>query len=219
MRTGEESEPCVTLATVLAPVWTELTSWLAANAPRMYECLRPAGDPGRILSAEEQLGFALGAELTEWWHLHDGVTHGNIVPGYELLGVDGMLNRHQTQLDVNFEEEVNEMARRNLGLADDEAGGPARYFPAELIPIGDDGAGNYLVVDCRPGPERGCLRDHDHEDRGVIQPPMFDSLTDLVTRVVTSLRTGQPLEIRTPAGTLRRTPTVSDGMVWWNSTT
>jgi cell wall assembly regulator SMI1 len=162
------------LATVLAPLWTELTSWLAANAPRTHECVLPAGDPARLTSAEEQLGFPLGPELTEWWHLHDGV-YSNIVPGYELLSVNGMLDGHRTELEVNLEEEVNEIAARNLGLADNEAGGPARYFPPEFVPIGHNGAGNYLVADCRPGPEYGCLRNHDHEDRGVIQPPYFES--------------------------------------------
>jgi cell wall assembly regulator SMI1 len=109
---------------MLAPLWSELTSWLAVNAPRLYEHVRPPGDPARLASVEEQLGFALNAELVEWWQLHDGVVAGDIVPSYELFGVADMLRHHEIQRDVNFEEEVNAMARRNLGLADDEGGGP-----------------------------------------------------------------------------------------------
>jgi cell wall assembly regulator SMI1 len=198
---------------VLASLWNELTSWLAVNAPRTYESLRPPGAPARLIAAERQLGFALGAELTEWWQLHDGADYG-LVPGYELNGVDAMLASHRIELEVNLEFEVENMARRNLGMADDEAGRPARYFPSEFVPIGDDGAGNSLVVDCSPGPAYGCVRDHDHEARGVIAPPYFASLADLLAQLVTSLRTGRPVEKHTDVGTFLKTPTVSDGKLW-----
>lgn len=194
--------------TPLAPLWTELTSWLAGNAPQTLEWLRPAGDPARLTAAEEQLGFALPAELTEWWHLHDGSVAGPFLPGYDLYGVDDMRYAHRIQLEVNLEEEVNEMARRNLGLPDDVAGGPSRYFPRELVPVGGDGFGNHLVVDCRPGPEYGRLRVHDHESRGEIWPPEYDSLADLLTQMLGALRTGQPLK--------RRTPTVEAGALCWH---
>ena len=151
------------------------------------------------MSAEEQLGFALNSELVESWQLHDGIVAGYLIPGYELFGVDDMLTGHEIERDVNLEEEeVNAMARRNLGLADDEGSGQARSFPSRYVPIGGDGAGNYLVVDCRPGPEYGFLRDHDHEDRGVIKLPYYMSLADLLTRIVTALRTGQPMEVGIP---------------------
>jgi hypothetical protein len=84
------------------------------------------------------------------------------------------------------------------------------------VPIGTDGAGNYLVVDCRPGAEYGWLRDHDHGDRGVVKPPYFTSLDDLLSRLVTSLRTGQPLEYHTRVGTDQLTPTVTDGTLTWD---
>ena len=205
---------CVTLAVVLAPLWDELTSWLAAHAPRTLEGLRPSVGRARIAAAEEHLGFALSAELVEWWQLHDGADSGYIVPGYELLGVEGSLRARQDQLDVNFEEEVNAMARQRLGLRDDEAGGPARFYPPEFVPVGSDGFGNHLVADLRPGPDHGCLRDHDHEDRGVIQPPYCTGLADLLTRMVTSLRTGQPME---PDDRHPRRPQVVDGFVQWNA--
>jgi len=200
---------------VLASLWEELTSWLATNAPRMVEQVQPPVGPARIAAAEEELGFALSAELVEWWQLHDG---GGIscyfVPGYELLGVEGALAARQSQLDVDFEEEVNAMARQRLGLRDDEAGGPARFYPREFVPIGSDGFGNHLVADLRPGPDYGVLRDHDHEDRGVVQPPSCTGLSDLLTKVISSLRTGQPIELgdRPP-----RRPRVVDGFVQWDT--
>jgi cell wall assembly regulator SMI1 len=205
---------------VLAPLWAELTSWLSAHAPQTFATLRPPGDPARLTVAEQQLGFALGAELTEWWHLHDGsmgrpFLPGITTPGYDLFGVDSMLETHRMQLEVNLEEEVNEMARGRLGLADDEAGGPARYFPSEFVPIGTDGGGNDLIVDCRPGPESGRLRDNDHEDSGVVQPSMFESLADLLAQMVRSLHTGDPLDLpgRSPVA---RVPTVEAGALsWW----
>jgi hypothetical protein len=71
------------------------------------------------------------------------------------------------------------------------------------------------VVDCRPGPEYGFLRDHDHEDRGVIKRPYYTSLADLLTRTVTALRTGQPMEVGIPGRTHLATPVVEEGWLSW----
>jgi cell wall assembly regulator SMI1 len=150
-------------------LWTELTSWLATNAPRTLAALRPAGDPARLSAAEAELGFRLGGELTEWWHLHDGVTSeaGTIVPGYYLLGVDGMLDERRAGLEAGLEVDLNRGPRRES----DEACDPAWSFLPEFVPVGYDGAGNSLVVDCRPGARHGYLKDYDHED-GAHQPPL-----------------------------------------------
>lgn len=110
------------------------------------------------------------------------------------------------------------IAGRNLSLPQysNSAAGPARYFPTEFVPIGTDGSGNDLVVDCRRGPKYGCLRDHDHEGRGTVQPPMFDSLADLLGQTIQSLHTGRPLELGGSAGGCLRTPTVNDGILSWD---
>jgi cell wall assembly regulator SMI1 len=199
---------------MLAPLWSDLTSWLAINAPGTLQYVHPPGDPARLESAEEQLGFALNAELVEWWHLHDG-SITCLVPGYELSSFDNMLGRHKIEREVNLEEEVNATARRNRGLADNEGGRPAWYFPTNYIPIGDNGGGDCLVVDCRPGPEYGYLRDHDHEARGVVPPAYYTSLADLLTRMVTALRTGRPMKVGLPGHTHLATPVIEEGFLSW----
>lgn len=186
------------LGGMLSALWTDLTAWLEANAPVTFGALRPAGDPGRLAQAEEQLGFPLGAELTQWWRLHDGSDGTEILPaitmpGLPLFGVDRMRDTHRMELEINS-----------------EAG--AAEFPPRFIPIGDDGGGNYLVVDRRSGPEDGSLRDHDHEARGVIQPVMFASLADFLTQSVSALRTGQPMAL---GPRVTRSPSVTDGRLSW----
>ncbi|MFI5843748.1 SMI1/KNR4 family protein [Catenuloplanes sp. NPDC051500] len=200
---------------MLAPLWSELTSWLAANAPRLHEQVRPPGDPARLASAEERLGLALNRELVEWWQLHDGVAAGYLLPNYELFGVEDMLRSREIERDVDLEEEVNAMAFRNLYPVAAEGDVPGRYFPSEYVPIGGDGAGNCLVMDCRPGPEYGFLRDHDHEHRGVISAPYYTSLADLLTRLVTALRTGQPMAVGNSDRTYPATAVVEDGWLSW----
>jgi cell wall assembly regulator SMI1 len=184
--------------TALAPLWTELTSWLAAHAPLTLAALRPPGDPARLHAAEAELGFRLGSQLTQWWHLHDGVTSesGTVVPGYYLLGVDGMLDERRTGIEAG----PHGQPRPESNKACD----PAWSFLPEFVPVGYDGAGNSLVVDRRPGARRGYLKDYDHED-GAHQPPLYESLADLLTQVLHSLHTGDPLKQRVPtiqAGTL-----------------
>lgn len=132
---------------MLAPLWSELTSWLAINAPRTLEYVRPPGDPARLKTAEEQLGFALNAELVEWWHLHDG-SIVPLVPSYELCGVDDTLHRHEIERG---------------GLSP----GPRVRLPTRPR---------------RRGPGR-------HTGR-----VLHTSLADLLTRMVTALRTGQPMK-------------------------
>jgi cell wall assembly regulator SMI1 len=190
--------------TVLAPLWTELTSWLAANAPRALADLRPPADPARLRAAEEELGFQMGPELTGWWHLHDGAASeaSSIMPGYYLHGVDGMLADRRAGLEADLEVDLD----RSPPEESEEAGGPARSFRPEFLPVGYDGAGNSLVVDCRPGPRHGCLKDHDHEV-GALQPPLYEDLADLLTQVLGALRTGQELRGRKPA--------VYDGTLSW----
>lgn len=71
------------------------------------------------------------------------------------------------------------------------------------------------MVDCRPGPEYGYLRDHDHGNRGVIPPAYYTSLADLLTRMVTALRTGQPMKVGLPGRTHLATPVIEDGVLSW----
>jgi len=58
---------------------------------------------------------------------------------------------------------------------------------------------------------RSYLRDHDHEVRGVIPPAYYTSLTDLLTRMVTALHTGQPMKVGLPGRTHLATPIIEDG--------
>jgi cell wall assembly regulator SMI1 len=188
--------------TALAPLWTEVTSWLAANASGTLAALRPPADPARLDAAEAELGFRLGSQLTEWWHLHDGVTSesGSIVPGYYLLSVDGMLDERQGGIDAGPVGDPTQDPRQESDRACD----PTWSFLPRFVPVGYDGAGNSLVVDCRPGARHGYLKDYDHED-GAHRPPLYKSLADLLTQVLHSLHTGDPLKQRRPviqAGTL-----------------
>ncbi len=80
------------------------------------------------------------------------VVAGYLLPTYELFSVEAMLRFHEIERDVDLEEEVNAMAFRNLYPAAAEGDIPGRYFPSECVPIGGDGAGNCLVMDCGPVP-------------------------------------------------------------------
>ncbi len=57
-----------------------------------------------------------------------------------------------------------------------------------------------------PGARHGYLKDYDHED-GAHQPPLYKSLADLLTQVLHSLHTGDPLK--------QHTPTVQAGALEW----
>jgi cell wall assembly regulator SMI1 len=183
---------------VLSALWTEIGAWLAANAPRTLDDLRPPAEAARLRSAEEEIGFPMGAELTDWWRLHDGSASegSSLLPGYFMLGVDGMLDDRRAGIEAGQEAEDAP-----------EAGGPARTFRPEFLPIGADGAGNNLVVDCRPGALHGCLKDYDHEV-GSLQSPLYGSIADLLTQVGEALRTGEPIR--------RRRPAVYDGRLSWD---
>ncbi len=190
---------------MLSALWTGIGAWLAANAPRTLDDLRPPVEAARLRAAEEEIGFPMGAELTGWWQLHDGSASegSSLLPGYLMLGVDGMLDDRRIGIEAGLKVALDRVTPEDAA----EAGGPARTFRPEFLPIGADGAGNSLVVDGRPGARHGCLKDYDHEV-GSLQPPLYGSIADLLTQVGEALRTGEPIRHRRPA--------VHDGRLSWD---
>ncbi|BCB75661.1 hypothetical protein GCM10022251_27310 [Phytohabitans flavus] len=190
---------------VLRPLWTEVTDWLSANAPGTLDDLRLPAGPARLREAEEEIGFSMPAELAEWWQLHDGTDTeaSSLLPGYYMHGVSEMLNDWRIWRDVGLEVYLDQVQPEDSP----EAGGPAYAFRPDFLPIGGDGAGNNIFVDCRPGARHACLMDYDHE-AGALQPPLYASLADLLTQVSHAFRTGEPVR--------HRTPVVSEGRLSWD---
>jgi hypothetical protein len=78
------------------------------------------------------------------------------------------------------------------------------YLPA-YIPIGEDGAGDYLVVDTRSGDRRDCVVDFFREG---VETLMWDSIEAMLDCMATALEQGTKC-----AGW---TPLVVDGCLRWD---
>jgi cell wall assembly regulator SMI1 len=166
--------------------------------------LRPAAGGAAVTAAAQDLGFA-GTGLDAWWGAHNGSRDraGQILPGFTPYGIGDMLASRDGWLAIAAD--VWDDEARGRGAAQ-PAGGPAWAFDERFVPIGTNGAGDDLVVDLRPGPRRGCVKEYYHQE-GALTPPVFAGLDELLAAVLDAVRAGTPV--------LRRTPVVVDGVLSW----
>ena len=66
----------------------------------------------------------------------------------------------------------------SVGLPRDKAGSEAGTFIPAFLPIAEDQSGSYLMVDQRPGPQRGCvfIFDRDEADTSAVRWRSFADL-------------------------------------------
>ncbi|MFG3260395.1 SMI1/KNR4 family protein [Streptomyces sp. NPDC048172] len=171
--------------------WARIETWLAAHAPATFAALAPPAKPERIAAAEEAIGLAFPEPLKESLLRHDGSADASVLPPFwSLLGAEAVEENWELRVEI-YEDELEEEEEDDEDDPESEFG---PWWNRAWIPFAKDGAGDYLVIDLRPGPRAGRIGNADHELGGHFKDfPMWSSLPALLDATATSLETGEQL--------------------------
>jgi cell wall assembly regulator SMI1 len=171
--------------------WTRVISWLHDNAPATVAKIRPPAGGDAVAAAEAAFPVSWTSDLREWYALQDGesmeVLWRCVLPHWEILSLDGVVAEAQMWAGI-FDGE---------GDAPAMAGEMAFTFLPEFVPIGDDGCGNSLFVDLRPGPLHGCVTEFSAEDP--TGDPSWPSVSGMLEDLADSLESGAECDGWTPS--------------------
>jgi hypothetical protein len=172
----------------VAESWEAIMTWLQTNAELTASLFLPAEVGDGDLDG-------LPADAAAWFSIQGGA---NRDPRATVLMQFVPLSLAESRLAVNtdaLEDLLDEV--------------PA---PLDLIPIADMLAGPLLVIDNRPGPDQGSIKQLDWEDTNTLDEPLWTDLEHLLRDVGRSLVDG------TPAGRFGLVPNVVGGYLDWLST-
>lgn len=166
--------------------WTRIVAVLAEHAPAVAAAVSGPASDEALAMLEREIGQVLPDELLAWLRLADGTeggAHYAILPSYVPCGVDWIVREHQVRLEVYGEEDYSGAEGTSAG----DEGWPVEFY--DLIPIAGSGSGDCLVVDLRPGRNRGCVMEwFNHGELGAGWPSIAAMLAD----VADALEHGRP---------------------------
>lgn len=167
-----------------------MRDWYATHAPAVYATLRGPASADQLVQARQEMGQELPADLLTWWELADGVEDaaaiaGSVVPPfYNPYPVASALDSRRLWLSI--------------WPGDDGTAGPAgtecqfMWLP-DWLPISNNGGGNDLFVDLRPGPLRGCVMEFDRVE-GAGGPPLWPNVETMLRDIADALETGSAID-------------------------
>ncbi len=139
--------------------WNRIDTWLAEHAPNVLRLLRPPIDDATLAKLEAAAGKTLPASLVEAYRAHDGAAgEHRAIFGAVRTPKDALWARHMSWL--SGDRAVGSLLFMRA-LATEVPG--AAEWPATLLPVGDDGGGNKIVVDL----DSGEVSAWDHEDHSM----------------------------------------------------
>lgn len=201
------SRPPVRYATEPSSVmrhWNRIAAWFETNVPNY---VITGADETRIADAQRRTGVKWPSELVELFRCVDGLPREPwmaLFPGYELFGLDAMLDERDMMTDIWQTGDAENDPDRVIA---NTAGEAAWTFVDEFIPIaGMDGY--FLFVDARPGELNGCVTVFDKVNADDAGPRWF-SISALLDDLATSLESGRPFD-----GGWR--PSIVDGRLQWD---
>jgi cell wall assembly regulator SMI1 len=211
--------------------WARIERWLARHAPDTYARLAPPASPSAVAEAEETLGLPFPEPLLESLLRHDGTEQCTVLPPFwGLLGTQKIADEWAMMVEIDVEygggragtEQETTAPEDFSGDASDDAsedpygsGGSGDILHTGLwwhrrwVPFADNGCGDFLILDQRPGFLHGRVGETDHEgDCTFGRDPMWSTLPALFEATARGLETGGVLD-----GTYERV--VKDGALAW----
>jgi cell wall assembly regulator SMI1 len=169
--------------------WQRILTWLAVHAPAIHAAFRePNGSD--LDRARHVMSTDLPSDLVSWWQAMDGVrdTPGGaatfVPPWFRPYSIAEALDSRESWLSIWPRDEVDS------GLAGSEC---RHAWLPDWLPIANNGSGNDLFVDLRPGPLHGCLMEFDRVD-GAEGPPLWPSVAVMLADIADALETGSVID-------------------------
>lgn len=163
--------------------------WCEEHAPVTPTRLLPAADTETIRAAEQATGQTWPEQLREWFSLHDGdrpeFPYAAVLPGNGLISAAQLVTVHDEMTRL-WQDLTDELGGTDALMAEPVGSETPTYLPA-FIPIGEDGAGDYLVVDTRGGDLHGCVVEFCNEAGAILR---WDSIDTMLDCTATALEQG-----------------------------
>ena len=187
--------------------WARIIRWCEQHAPTTTTRLLPPADPQAVLAAEAATGQTWPGELHEWFALHNG-GHPNppspwVLPTNQPISVAWAVELHD-EMVRSSQDNTDDLGGTDVLMAEPAGTRVETYLPA-FIPIGEDGAGDYLAVDTRGGDRSGCVIVF-YKDGGA--DFQWDSIEAMLDCTASALEQGTDC-----AGWV---PVIEDGEIGWD---
>jgi cell wall assembly regulator SMI1 len=184
----------------VAPVedsWTRIVDWLSRSAPSTAAQLAAPPSADEVAGAAKVVGRELPDDLARWW----------LVAGFSPDAVHPLLPWLHVPLTIPDALEARRFwldlhVRMGEAIVSGDAGEPSHAFQSAFLPVAADRSGQYLFVDLRDGPLRGCVGQWDHE-RSFDDAIRWPSVTEMLSDVADALWHGVPAMTFHAAGRLR----------------
>lgn len=187
--------------------WVRIIRWCEQHAPTTASRLRPP--PGRqaVHAAEAATDRLWPAQLHAWFALHDGAFDSQpealVLPRNEPISV-ALAVRTRDELVEIWRDNTDDLGGTETLMAQ-PAGTEIETFLPAFIPIGSDGAGDYLAVDTRGGDRAGCIVEFSKYGGTAL---CWDSIADMLESTATALEQQVPCQ-----GWM---PVVENGLLRWD---
>lgn len=196
--------------------WRRVVAWCAERAPVTAAAFHGPVDEAALAAVQQDLGQVWPDDLVAWLRVSDGAdrsTAASIIPwGFMPSPIERIGENWRMMTDIS----------REVGEADDlavmeaqPAGSRASLFLSGWVPIADDGGGDHLFVDLRPGELHGCVcrfwEDGFHgPDYGV---HFWSNVAHMAESLADALAAGRwALD---HSGEQDMVPTITDGALTW----
>jgi cell wall assembly regulator SMI1 len=185
--------------------WDRIIRWLRRYAPVSAAHLGPPATKDDIAFVEALLDRQLPADLLAWWRRSCGTTgfRVQLIRTHVPYTIDEAVDCREVMLDVASCDDDAEVAE----LASQPAGSPCTYWLPPWMPIAQDGMGDYLFTDLRPGPLHGCITNwYKYDAAG--DKPRWPSAAAMLAEIAHALENGTDIEDRQPQA-------LDDGTLDW----
>jgi cell wall assembly regulator SMI1 len=187
--------------------WVRILRWCEQHAPTTASRLLPPSGQQAVRAAEAATGQVWPAQLHEWFALHDGGFDSQpesiVLPNNEPISV-ALAVRTRAELLELFQDNTDDIGGTEA-LMTQAAGTEVETFLPAFIPIGSDGAGDYLAIDTRGGERSGCVIEFYKEGVAAFR---CDSIEDMLDRAASALEQGTHC--------WGWVPVIEDGVLRWD---
>jgi cell wall assembly regulator SMI1 len=185
--------------------WDRIEAWLRTNAPTSDDHLGVPALRATIPPVATLVGEPLPDDLVAWWRRSCGTTDfraGQLLTGFAPYSIDEVVECRTMMLRIAGCDD-SELAE----LSAEPAGSPCWNWMPMFIPIAHDGGGDFLFVDLRPGPERGCVMQWYQADFATGDPKWPDVAT-MLAEIADALEHGTVVDNVRPKA-------LDDGTIEW----
>lgn len=186
--------------------WGRIEAWLRTNAPASDDHLGVPARRDEIPPVATLVGEPLPDDLVAWWRRSCGTTSffaGRLLTGFAPYSIDEAMECRTMMLEIAACDDAD-----LADLAAEPAGSPCWNWLPMWVPIAYDSGGDFLFLDLRPGPERGCIMQW-YEADFATGDPKWRNVATMLAEIADALEHGTEVNGVRPK-------VLDDGTIHWD---